>query len=58
MPYKSLAQQAYFNANRKSLEAKGVDVGEWNQASKGKSLPEKVDKGHSHLRSALLKAKG
>lgn len=39
MPYVSKKQEAYFNANRGKLEAKGVDVGEWNSASKGLSLP-------------------
>jgi len=42
MPYKSKAQEAYFNANRKALEKKGVNVAEWNKASKGKKLPAKV----------------
>lgn len=49
MPYKSLAQERYFNANRGKLEAQGVDVDEWNSASKGRSLPmktHKVDLGH------------
>ena len=41
MPYKSLKQERYFNANRKKLEKKGVNVAEWNKASKGKKLPEK-----------------
>lgn len=41
MPYASKAQQGYFNANRKKLEAKGVDVGEWNKSSTGLNLPEK-----------------
>lgn len=41
MPYKSKAQEAYFNANRAKLEKQGVDVEEWNQASKGKNLPER-----------------
>lgn len=44
MPYKSKAQEAYFNANRPALEA---NVGEWNAASKGKKLPAKM-KGESH----------
>lgn len=44
MPYKSLAQERYFNANRAKLEKHGVDVNEWNQASKGKKLPRKVKK--------------
>lgn len=34
MPYKSEAQRRYFNANRKKLERQGVDVDEWNRASK------------------------
>lgn len=42
MPYKSLAQERYFNANRAQMEAQGVDVNEWNQASKGMKLPKKV----------------
>ena len=41
MPYKSLAQERYFNANRAKLERQGVDVDEWNQASKGMKLPKK-----------------
>jgi hypothetical protein len=39
MPYKSLAQERYFNANRGKMEAQGVDVDEWNQATKGRHLP-------------------
>jgi hypothetical protein len=42
MPFRSKAQAAYFNANRGKLEAQGVDVDEWNKASKGKKLPQKV----------------
>ena len=41
MPYKSVAQERYFNANRSKLEKQGVNVGEWNSASKGKKLPAK-----------------
>lgn len=44
MPYKSLKQERYFNVNRKKLERKGVNVNEWNQASKGKKLPLKAKK--------------
>ena len=40
MPYKSKAQEAYFNIHRKELEKQGVNVDEWNKASKGKKLPE------------------
>jgi len=39
MPFKSEAQRRYFNANRKELEAQGVDVDEWNNSSRGKKLP-------------------
>ena len=46
-PYKSKAQESYFNVNRKKLEKQGVDVGEWNAASKGKKLPKKVKKKQS-----------
>lgn len=38
MPFKSKAQMAYFNANRKKLEKQGVNVGEWNKKSKDKKL--------------------
>lgn len=44
MPYKSVKQERYFNANRKKLEAQGVNVDEWNKASKGKKLPMKAGK--------------
>jgi hypothetical protein len=42
MPYKSQAQQAYFNANRDKLEAQGVNVDEWNSASEGAKLPMRI----------------
>lgn len=41
MPYKSKAQAAYFNIHKKELKRQGVDVDEWNRASKGKKLPKK-----------------
>lgn len=41
MPYKSQAQAAYFNIHKKELEKQGVDVQEWNEASKGKKLPKR-----------------
>ncbi len=44
MPYKSDKQRRYFNANRKELEKQGVDVEEWNEASKDKKLPKKAKK--------------
>jgi hypothetical protein len=42
MPYKSKAQAAYFNIHRKELEKQGVNVDEWNKASKGKKLKKKA----------------
>ena len=42
MPYRSLAQERYFNANRGKLEREGVDVDEWNAASKGEHPPERA----------------
>ena len=44
MPFKSDAQRKFFNANRAKLEKQGVDVEEWNSATKGKKLPKKVSK--------------
>jgi hypothetical protein len=52
MPYKSLAQERYFNANRGKLEKQGVNVGEWNSASKGKKLPKRLGKPLSSLARA------
>ncbi len=42
MPYASQAQAAYFNMHRKELEKQGVNVDEWNKASKGLKLPRHV----------------
>lgn len=42
MPYASKAQERYFNYNKEKLKAQGVDVDEWNKASKGKKLPERI----------------
>ena len=45
MPYKSQAQEKFFNANKDKLEKQGVNVSEWNAASKGKKLPKKAKSG-------------
>jgi len=42
MAYKSQAQEAYFNIHKAELEKKGINVSEWNKASKGMKLPKKV----------------
>lgn len=39
MPYKSKAQAAYFNIHKDELKKQGVNVDEWNAASKGLKLP-------------------
>jgi hypothetical protein len=46
MPYASDAQRRYFNVpeNKRKLQSQGVDVDEWNEASKGKDLPERAKK--------------
>jgi hypothetical protein len=53
MPYKSRAQAAFFNIHKKELEAQGVDVNEWNAASKGKKLPK-----HKHKAAFAQPKKG
>ena len=40
MPFVSNAQRKFFNVNRAKLESQGVNVDEWNSASKGLKLPE------------------
>lgn len=58
MPFKSQAQERYFNANREKLKAQGVDVDEWNHSSKGLKLPKRVGekKQESKVRRGLNRA--
>ncbi len=44
MPYKSLKQEGFFHANKAKLEKKGVNISEWDAATKGKKLPKKAPK--------------
>ncbi len=44
MPYKSQAQRKFFHANRAKLAKQGVNVSEWDKASKGKKLPKRTKK--------------
>ena len=44
MPFKSLAQEGYMEAHKKELEKLGVNVKEWEQATKGKKLPKRAPK--------------
>lgn len=57
MPYKSEAQRAFFHANRQALEAKGVHIEEWDEASKGLKLPERVTMEKGIPKSAPKKVK-
>jgi hypothetical protein len=42
MPYKSQAQAGYFHTHKAELEKQGVNVDEWDAASKGKHLPKRA----------------
>ena len=54
MPFVSKAQRGFFEANRGKLERQGVNVGEWESASKGKPLPERAHKSDlSNMRKPL-----
>lgn len=44
MPYRSLAQQRYFHAHKAELERQGVNVGEWDEATGDRRLPERLGK--------------
>lgn len=58
MPYKSQAQERYFNVNRAKLEKQGVDVDEWNQASKGMKLPARARKVQKAVQKRSAKTRG
>ena len=42
MPYVSQAQAGYFHTHKSQLEKQGVNVSEWDQATKGKHLPKRA----------------
>ena len=42
MPYASEAQRRYFHANAAKLQKQGVNIHEWDEATKGKKIPERV----------------
>ena len=60
MPYKSLAQERFFHANKAKLEKQGVNVSEWDKASKGKKLPKKLKHKptHSQVAKSVRKTMG
>ena len=41
-PYKSKAQAGYFHTHEKQLKKQGVNINEWDEASKGLKLPQKA----------------
>lgn len=49
MPYKSQAQERYFHAAEARGEIKPSVVNEFDKASKGMKLPEKID-GKEHMK--------
>lgn len=57
MPYQSRAQQGFFHANRRMLEQQGVDVEEWDQASKGRKLPQRAPGSQGKRRRKPLRRK-
>lgn len=44
MPFKSQAQEGYFHEHKAELEKMGVNVDEWDRATKGKHLPKRAPK--------------
>jgi hypothetical protein len=42
MPYVSQAQAGYFHTHEKQLAKQGVNVKEWDAATKGKKLPKRA----------------
>jgi hypothetical protein len=44
MSYRSLAQAGYFHTHKAELERQGVNVAEWDKATRGKHLPERAKK--------------
>ena len=44
MPYESQAQEGWFHEHKEELEKMGVNVDEWDAATKGKKLPKRVEK--------------
>lgn len=55
MPFRSKEQQRYFFANRKKLEAQGVNVQEWIDSTGDKRLPERVGETHHSKSKRKLK---
>lgn len=42
MPFKSVAQQGFMESHRKQMEKQGVNMSEWESASKALKLPKKL----------------
>jgi hypothetical protein len=57
MPYISQKQAGYFHTHRAQLERQGVNVDEWDAATKGKHLPKEAKKTDITQMSKPLKDK-
>lgn len=44
MPFESQAQAGYFHTHKAELAKQGVNVDEWDAATKGKKLPKRKSK--------------
>lgn len=55
MPYVSDAQRKFFHANADKLTKQGVNIEEWDRASKGLKLPERVEKKKQVLKKLVKK---
>ena len=53
MPYVSQKQAGYFHTHKAQLAKQGVDVAEWDHATKGKHLPERVQ---AHSKGGVVMA--
>lgn len=53
MPYKSDSQRRYFHAAEERGDISHETVHEFDEASKGKKLPEKVGLGHARKRQKM-----
>ena len=58
MPYASQAQAGYFHTHKAELERQGVNVQEWDDASRGLSLPKRAPKPGNRLHDMVRGSKG
>jgi len=58
MPYKSDAQRKKFHAMLDRGEIDAATVREWDKASEGRELPERVRKRKEHMKKLFRKRRG